>query len=51
MGLPDTDKQVMVIRVNFVVVENKEYMATGIEVVLKDTTIRKKEEPGGTRRT
>lgn len=49
VGLPDTDKQVMVIQVNIVVVENEENMAAGIEV--KDTTIRKKEQPGGTWRT
>lgn len=42
----------MVIQVNIVVVENEENMAAMIEVVvLKDTTIRKKEQPGGTWRT
>lgn len=42
-------KRLMVIQVNIVVVENEENMAAGIEVVvLKDTTIRKKEQPGGT---
>lgn len=46
---PDPDKEVMVIHVNIVAVENEENMAAGIEVVvLKDTTIRKKEQPGGT---
>lgn len=52
VGLPDTDKQVMVSRVNIVVVENEENMAAGIEVVVpKDATIRKKEPPGGMWRT
>lgn len=52
VGLPDTDKLVMVIQVNIVVVENEENMAAGIEVVvLKDTTIRKMEQPGGNWRT
>lgn len=52
VGLPDTDKQVMVIQVNVVVVEKEENLAAGTDVVvLNDTTIRKKEQPGGTWRT